>query len=724
MEDQDKQAVGDQQSDAQHWITKIAAYDRAFQKWMKRAEAIAKRYRDYDESEGSKKSSSDFNILWSNIQTLLPATFARVPKPDVSRRWRDNDSVGRVAALLLERALTFEVEHYPDYRAAMNGCVLDRFLGGRGTAWVRYEPHFSALPGMPEDGVQITEDADEVEPMGEQIDYECAPVDYVHWRDFGHSLARTWEEVTSVWRKVYLSKKAVAERFGEEIANLISYDTKPAITADTSQKVAGAEHQHLACVYEIWDKESGTAKWLSKSMGRILDERPDPLRLENFFPCPRPLFATMTTDNLVPVPDYKMYQDQAKQLDKLSAKIDGLIDMLVVKGVHDASVPELARLFKEATNGSLIPVKNFAAFAEKAGLKGTIDIFDISPIVAALNEAYAAQEKIENTIYQLVGVSDIVRGASDPTETYGAQKLKGQYGNMRLRQKQDEVVLFATQLLQIKSEIICSHFQPETFLRIAAADQLTPEDQQLIPQALQLLMGERAMNPEADTKEGPLAAFRIEVSSDSMVQMDEQQEKAERVEFLGAVSGYISQVATVVAENPQLAPLAVGLLKFGVTGFKIGKQVEGMIDEMLDQMVKQAAEPQPEKPDPDMVKVQGQMQLQQQKQQDAVQLEQMRAQLDAELAANEQRVQAEQNAHQIALEEQRAEREAQLEAMLEQQRIQFESAQQAQEMMFNRWKEELQAAVKIEVANIASKAKLQDAATETATNEVATEVKQ
>lgn len=672
MADENKTAQRDPK--AEQWVNEIACYDREFERWRKRAEAITKRYRDYDEQDASKKSTSDFNILWSNVQVLMPATFARLPQPDVSRRWRDNDPVGRVAALLLERALSFEIEHYPDYRSAMKNSVLDRFLGGRGTAWVRYEPHFSPMdpPPNPEatETVQVTDDADEANAY-EEISNECAPVDYVHWRDFGHTLARTWEEVTGVWRKVYMTRKAMDERFGESAAG-IPLDAKPTEDSTTIQRAGGAEQKSLACIYEIWDKATGTALWLSKSTGRLLDERPDPLKLTNFFPCARPLFATTTTDNLVPVPDYKLYQDQAKQLDKLAGKISGLIDMLEVRGVYDKAVPALARLFKEAGNGSLIPVDNWAAFGEKNGLKGSIDIFDISPIVAALNEAYSAQDVVKNTIYEIMGVSDITRGATDPGETLGAQKLKGQYGNMRLRSKQDEVALFATELLQIKAQIMCQHFQPQTFLRIAAADQLMPEDQQYIGPALQLLMGERAANPEMDTAQGPLSSFRVEVSTDSMVQMDESQEKAESNEFLGAVSGYMEKAVPLLEQAPQMAPLVVGLLKFGVSRFKVGRAVEGMIDAALDQMTKQAAQPQPPKPDPEQIKAQAAIALEDKKLANAQQLEQQRMQNDASLAANEQQVQAQQNAHQQSLEAQRDQQQAVIDAQLEQQRLAFD----------------------------------------------------
>lgn len=422
----------------QKWLTTISAYDNSFKKWESRVERILKRYRD--DSSDKSSTGAKFNILWSNVQTIIPAVFSRLPKPDVSRRFRDNDPVGRVAALLLERGLEFEIEHYPDYRAAMTNCIQDRFLGGRGLAWVRFEPHF----GSPDDGFQITEDADESENetlSQEVIEYECAPVDYVHWRDFGHTVARTWEEVTAVWRKVYLSRPALIERFGEELGKRIPLDTMP---EDVKKRTAKSEGEYQALVYELWDKESAKAYWISKSLGEILDERNDPLELENFFPCAKPLYATLTSDSLEPVPDFILYQDQARELDTLADRIDGLIQALKVRGVYDAATPELARLFTEGANGDLLPVKNWMAFAEKQGLKGGIDIVDIQPIASALVDAYQAVDHVKNQIYEIMGIADILRGASDPNETLGAQELKGQYGGMRLKAMQGDVVRFAT----------------------------------------------------------------------------------------------------------------------------------------------------------------------------------------------------------------------------------------------------------------------------------------
>ena len=589
----------------QSWLGTISAYDRAFKKWQGRTEKILKRYRD----DGRKLTdpSAKFNILWSNVQTLVPACFSKLPQPDVSRRFRDNDPVGRVASLILERALDFEIQHYTDYRTTLKQTIHDRFLGGRGTAWARYEPHFKPLPAA--DGASVTDD---VEAPQEELDYECAPVDYVHWKDFGHSVARTWEEVTRVWRKVYMLKPAQIERFGEEVAAKIPLDSKPK-ERETSE--IQDDSNDGSWIFEGWDKSTRMAVWFHKSVADFLDEREDPLGVEGFFPCPKPLYATLTNDTLEPVPDFTLYQDQAQALDTLADRINGLIQMLQVKGVYDAATPELARLFTEGLNGVLLPVKNWQAFSEKLGLKGAIDIADIQPIAKALEYAYQAFAQEIQFIYEITGLSDIIRGQTDPNETLGAQELKGRFASLRLRDTQEDVALFATSLLQLKAQIMCGKFRPQTLLEISAAGQLSQADQQYIPQAMELLLGPRAQNPDA-TGKNPLRSFRVEVAADTLVQLDEQAEKTSRVEFLEAVGTYFERAATIGMQAPQLIPLLMELAKFGITGFKVGKTVEGQIDQAIDELKKAAMQPKP--PDPqleadkmkaeaDMAKTQGVM---------------------------------------------------------------------------------------------------------------------
>jgi hypothetical protein len=684
----------------QKWLNVISQYDNEFKKWEARTQKIVKRYRDDNRNQNTNETAK-FNILWSNVQTLIPAVYARLPKADVSRRFGDNDPVARVASQLIERALDFEIEHYSDFRSTMKHAVEDRFLGGRGVAWVRYEPHVRAQD-IPEDGLQVTEDVDEVDRTSEQaqntmtldgamgeepqeeIEYECAPTDYVHWKDFGHSVARTWEEVTSVWRWVYMTKESLVERFGEEMAKQIPLDAGPETNKQYSTQ---SKDFTRAKICEMWDKESGKVYWISKSSPNILDERDDPLGLENFFPCAKPLYATMTSDTLVPIPDFVLYQDQANALDILTDRIDGMVKALRVRGVYDASQPTLQRLLTEGDNNTLIPVDKWMGFSEKGGLKGSIDLLPIDTLANALLQCYRAQDEIKQTIYEITGISDIVRGQGAASETATAQQIKGQYAGLRLRSMQEDVALFASELFQLKAQVICTKFQPSTVLQYAAAQAMNPADQALIPQALMLL------------QDKPLRSFRIQVDSDSLVQIDEQQNKRDRVEFLQAMGGFLTQALPMGQQVPELVPMLVELVKFGVGAYKKAEPVEGIIDQAMEQMKQKqqqmAANPTPPPPDPEMMKLQGQQQIEQMKMQATAQADQLRVQADAQNAQT-----------QAQFDMQVEQMKVQAEAQLESQKQQFEMALANQELQVKerqeRYKSELDAATKITIALLAA----------------------
>jgi len=626
----------------QKWLNCISSYDNEFKKWEARTNKIVKRYRDDNRNQNTNETAK-FNILWSNVQTLIPAVYARLPKADVSRRFGDNDPVARVASQLIERALDYEIEHYTDFRSTMKHAVEDRFLGGRGVAWVRYEPHVRTQD-MPEDGLQVTEDVDEADEYGEkqvknvmtldgamgeevepqeEIEYECAPTDYVHWKDFGHSVARTWEEVTAVWRWVYMTKESLAERFGEEMAKKIPLDAGP----ETNKQYTTQNKDFTrAKICEIWDKESGKVFWISKSCPQVLDERDDPLELENFFPCAKPLYATMTSDTLVPVADFVLYQDQATELDILTDRIDGLVKALRVRGVYDASQPALQRLLTEGDNNTLLPVDKWMAFSEKGGLKGSIDLLPLDTLSNALLQCYRARDEIKNQIYEITGISDIVRGQTAASETATAQQIKGQYAGLRLRAMQEDVALFASELFQLKAQVICTKFQPATIMQYAAADAMQDADKALIPQALELI------------KNKPLRSFRIQVDSDSLVQIDENQNKRDRVEFLQAMGGFLSQAVPMGAQAPELVPMLIELVKFGVGAYKKAEPIEGMIDQAMDQLKvkQQKASETPPPPDPEMIKAQMDQQREQSRVEADLQIEQIKAQGDAALENQKQ----------------------------------------------------------------------------------------
>lgn len=642
------------------YLNAVTQYDKEFSKWMNRSDKILRRYRDERQTNSTQ---SRYNMLWANVNTLKSATFSRMPKADVSRRFKDNDPVGRVASLILERAMDFEITHYGDLKHCLEASVYDRFLGGRGSAWVRYEPKIESQD------YGVSEQNEESEESAEYLDSEAAPVDYVHWKDFGHEPARTWDEVNKVWRKVYMTRKALVDRFGEELGNKVPLDSSP-----DEQKYKDSDGiGKKGLIIELWDRETKKVMWISKSLNEILDERDDPLQLEEFFPCPKPLYATITNETLVPIPDFTLYQDQANALDVLATRISGLIDALKVRGVYDASEPTLQRLFTEGENNTLIPVKNWPAFSEKQGLRGAIDIVDITPIAMALKNAYEAMSQLKQEIYDITGISDIIRGQSNIIETATSAQIKSQFASLRLKEYQDGVAFYASNILKIKAQIICQHFQPETLVKIGGVNELSPDDQQLIPQAIEML------------KSNPMRTFRIEVATDSMLYQDEQREKEDRVAFLGAVGTYLERATQAAqAMPPEATPLLMDLLKFGVTGYRVGRVVEGEFDNVVDAIKEQAKQPKQPKPDPEMMKIQMEAQARQAELENQTQMKAQEIQLEAQ----KQQAQAENDMRE-------RQHKAELDQALEKQRLEFDA-----------WKSKLENETKIFVAELESKTKL------------------
>ena len=154
-----------------YWHDQIETAIKIFDKWEKRGLKVVKRYRD--ERDAIEMPRMKFNILWSNIQVLFPALYGRQAKPEVSRRYMDQDPVGRLASTMLERVIEYETTQFNDFDSAMVNAVQDRLLPGRGTVWIRYEPVIVGQPA-PEVEVELGE-AEEpqlsnVQESGESID--------------------------------------------------------------------------------------------------------------------------------------------------------------------------------------------------------------------------------------------------------------------------------------------------------------------------------------------------------------------------------------------------------------------------------------------------------------------------------------------------------------------------------------------------------------------------
>lgn len=612
------------------WMQELKLAQDEDKKWQKRGDKIVKRYRD--ERQGWSDSGKRYNILWANIQTMLPALYGRTPRAQVERRWKDKDPVGRTASVILERALQYEIDHYGDFDNTNKHAVLDRLLPGRGTAWVRFETKEVAEAEVIEKPVEDATGQDLPD-----VSYECTPTDYVFWKDFRCSPARTWDEVTWVARRIYMTRADGVKRFGEDFKE-VPLAHEPIGLDDLSKAGASqAEQESLkkAIVWEIWSKPDERVYWVAEGHNKLLDSKEDPYGLDNFWPCPKPLFATQTTDTLVPVPDYALYQDQAEEIDMLTQRIGMLTEALKVVGVYDASQPAIARMLNEGVNNTLIGVDSWAAFGEKGGLKGTVDFLPLDQVVMALTHCYTAREQAKQVVYEVTGLSDIIRGASMASETATAQQIKSQYASLRLKRMQTEVAQFCSELLRIKAQMMCDLYSPETLIEMSGI--MGTDDAPYAEQAIALI------------KQEPSRSFRIEVAADSLVEMDEIGEKQSRTEFMTAFGAVLRDAVPMVQAAPEMGALVGEVLQFVVRTFKGGRQLENVLENTIAKM-NEPKPPAPPQPDPELLKAQAAEQTKQAQAQadvqkehikaaERVEMERIRREFDMQMQERDERVQ-------------------------------------------------------------------------------------
>jgi hypothetical protein len=630
------------------WLAELKLAKREDEKFIERGDRIIRRYRD--DRKNFTTYGKRFNILWSNVETLKPALYGKTPRAEVSRRWKDSDPVGRTASVIIERCLQYEIDK-GDFDASMKLAIIDRLLPGRGTVWVRFEEKelaqpVDALPGEEGGEAQVMPNA--------PYKYECTPVDYVFWKDVRYSPARCWDEVTWIARRVYMSQEDGIKRFGEDFKQVPL--THEPVGLDEMEKmgVEGLDDMKKAVVWEIWSKTTKQVFWVSEGYSKTLDIKDDPLGLDSFWPCPKPLFATQTTETLVPIPDYSLYQDQAEEIDMLTNRIAKLVEAVKVVGVYDASQQSVQRMLSEGVDNQLISVDTWAAFAEKGGLKGVVDFMPLDSVLQALRECYAAREQAKQVVYEITGISDIIRGSTIASETAAAQQIKSQYASLRIKPRQTEVAQFASEVLRIKAQIMCDFYAPQTLVEMSGI--MGTMDAQYAEQAIMLLKSE------------PARGFRIEVASDSLVEMDEATEKQSRIEFLGAVGQFMDRALPVTQQVPELAPLMGEMLMFGVRAFKGGRMMESAFDEAMAKLNAPKPPEQPQ-PDPEQMKAeammqveQGKMQLEQAKIQTQGQIEQFKAQQAKELEQMRQEYESAREQVRQEAETQRLQMKAQIEA--------------------------------------------------------------
>lgn len=731
-----------QASEVRRWLKELDLADEQEKEWRATGDKIWKRYR------GQKRRKNSFNILWSNTETLAPALFNTPPAPDVRRRFRDDDPVGKAVSQLLERCLEFQTDT-EGFMSVIKQDVLDAILPGRGVSRIKYVPTFApaAVPTVQADGEAQEGQSTETPEADETLAWEQCEVEHVQWDDFRRGPGKTWAEVQWVGFRHRMNKEELEELVSDQDEKVKA--AVKAIPVDNCADETIDKDQDLKTVFgtvevwELWCKEYRKVKYVTRAWrGGFLKELDDPLKLNDFFPNPRPLYAIADSASLVPTPLFEQYCEQAEELDSLSARINRIVNALKVRGVYDATMAELGELMR-ADDNKLIPMQNAAMWLEKGGIEKAIYWMPIEQAANVLKVLYENREQCKQVIYELSGIADVRRGNTDPNETLGAQRLKADFGNQRISGLRLEVQRYVRDVMRLMSELISEKFQPETLLRMSqmqipteqeieqkvAQTQVQAQQQGQDPrQALQAL-GKRPTSLEQVMqvlKDDATRMFKIDVETDSMISATISEDMQGLREVLGGITEFIMGVGPAVQSGALPAEAVKEIVMTICRRSKMGSAVEDALDKIKEpqqqgnpeaakaQAAAQAAQ----------VKAQSDQAIAQAKVAAEGQIAEIKAASDARIAQIE--ATAQQQTDMVRQQAEAAQHQAKIDsdARFEQLKSLMENERHAREQDFLRWKAELDAATKIEVANISSKAKVANAATDTATKEIASEVTQ
>lgn len=447
------------------WLLELDLAHRNEKDWLKRAGETYDRYR----SEKQRKNS--FNILWPNTETLSQAIYNTLPKPDVRRRYRDADPVAKLVSDVLERSVDYSMDVY-DFDQVLKQDLLDMLLPGRGVSRVKYVPDFE---DMDVDTEQAPAEAAEDAEKPQRIAYERVICEHVNWQDFRHGPGKTWDEVRWVAFRHKISRIAGVKMFGDIYEQVVL----DAVADEEVKKHENGVGQLFKTgeVWEIWDRDDESVTFISTTYKvKPLKETPDPLELDGFFPCPRPIYAIQDSDTLVPAILFEKYKQQADELDRISSRINNLTDALKVRGVYNAVLDEISQM-QDAADNVLVAAKSVQALQESGGLAGNIWMMPIEAAAKVIQILNAQRDAVKAVIYELTGISDIMRGASDSQETFGAQKIKSMWGTQRLKKMQAEFQRYVRDIIRLKCQIIAGKFQIETIEQMTGIKLLKTEDE-------------------------------------------------------------------------------------------------------------------------------------------------------------------------------------------------------------------------------------------------------
>lgn len=641
----EKQAYQDGKTEVELWLEKINAAKAEEREWRESAKIAAEVY------EAGKNAKSNFNIYHANIETMIPALYNSTPIPDVRRRYdspaidqmqfagmppekaqqamqqaqmqqSQKDKLYSDVAEATERALTFSVDQYP-FDDIIEDMVRDTAVTGRGTVRLRYVP----------------------KQVGDRVEQEL-PTELVPWDRFIRGPGLAWDVVPFIAFEHDLTRDQVMSIADdkEAIARITFSAARDDGTDFGSEREREQKHKGILRtikVYEVWNKTAREVLFISPEFKDApITREPDPLGVKGFYCTPRPAQFVRRTTSLVPVCPYDVYKPLINEIDEISKRIAALVKMCVVKGGYDPKMAPDFELLKDAEDGTYVPISASDEMIKGGGgaLDDAVMHWPIEQIVKVVQALYQEREAIKQTIYEVMGIADILRGQVDPREKAAQSQLKAESGSRRLQRSQKEIARVSRDLFRMKAEIMHTKFDPQMWGEMTGMQMSEP--------MLQLVRS-------------GMRQYAIDIETDSTVRADQAKYQEELNAFLQGTAQFGQAIAGLAPVMPQLIGPMTKVYGGFARKFNLGKQGEDALDDLTEagqqppQQPDDGAEMQKAQMEADMQMKQADMQMKQQENADAAALKREEHQMKLQqMSAQEQR---DERKHQLEMEKLQAE---------------------------------------------------------------------
>lgn len=572
------------------WMDRIRMSEKREENWTQDAEKAEKAFL-CDPSPDVMGDLLDFNILHSNVETIVPAIYNSAGKPDIRPKFNNPDPAAKQAADLFERAILANVD---DSRMdiEVEASAQDAFMAGRGIVRVKFDADVTQQPVIDPSTGQPAFDAEGQPVLQDVLANERVPYEVVSWRDYRQGPAKRWSEVPWVAYRHTVTQEALQELEDEDLK-----------AAQEPERPATDDKGDVS-IWEIWCKDTGKV-YLIEENGKVLAIKDDPLGLPGFFPQAQPLQPITGTGKLCPVCPFTVYKALAEELDSITVRIRHIVAGLKVRGAFVGNAENILAV-ADADDNTLTPLGDMENLVAAGGLDKAIMWWPIETAQKVLQGLYLQREQTKQAIYEITGISDIIRGQGMASETATAQNIKQQWGSLRIKKLQRMIERQVRELFVLTVEIMARHFQPQSLAKMAGMP-LTPELMQFLQK--------------------PFDHYRIDVESDSTVRADMTQNRREMAEFLQGTAQYFNTMAPIIQSAPAAAGEAAEIYSAFARQFNLGKQAEDALDRMVTLAKEASKDP---KPSAEQQAAQAEMQMRQQEATQKHELEVAKIKIDIE----------------------------------------------------------------------------------------------